>query len=182
MLNICEIYHIYATYMTDEIVSHICTLFGTYIVHTCETIQLSYMPHICDIFHIYLTYMKCSIFYIFNLYVIYGTYMPKCMSYMEHICAAYMRCIYVVYMLAYMQTYMTTYMLHICMFRMGGYRLTCQHAYQCATLVREVYQLRQSSPLLPLERSLHECSPRSQLLDHTGSTVFGWREADVINR
>ena len=119
MLNICEIYHIYATYMTDEIVSHICTLFGTYIVHTCETIQLSYMPHICDIFHIYLTYMKCSIFYIFNLYVIYGTYMPKCMSYMEHICAAYMRCIYVVYMLAYMQTYMTTYMLHICMFRMG---------------------------------------------------------------
>ena len=119
MLNICKIYHIYATYMTDEIVSHICTLFGTYIVHTCETIQLSYMPHICDIFHIYLTYMKCSIFYIFNLYVIYGTYMPKCMSYMEHICAAYMRCIYVVYMLAYMQTYMTTYMLHICMFRMG---------------------------------------------------------------
>ena len=112
MLNICEIYHIYATYMTDEIVSHICTLFGTYIVHTCETIQLSYMPHICDIFRIYLTYMKCSIFYIFNLYVIYGTYMPNCMSYMEHICAAYMRCIYVVYMLAYMQTYMTTYMLH----------------------------------------------------------------------
>ena len=34
MLNICEIYHIYATYMTDEIVSPYS---GHYIVHTCET-------------------------------------------------------------------------------------------------------------------------------------------------
>jgi hypothetical protein len=101
MLNICEIYHIYAAYMTAKLFHMYAQYMSRIRYIYVKQFHLSYMLHICDIFRIYLTYMKCSIFYIFNLYVIYGTYMPNCMSYMEHICAAYMCCIYVTYMLAY---------------------------------------------------------------------------------
>ena len=94
MLNICEIYHIYAAYMTAKLFHMYAQYMSRIRYIYVKQFHLSYMLHICDIFRIYLTYMKCSIF----IYLTYMSYMAHiCQNvchiwniYVLHICAAYM--------------------------------------------------------------------------------------------